>query len=100
ADSVMTLEQFYADTTRAHSEERDYGKDWSDDERGRCQVSWVRDTGELVIVVARATSSTMPGGSGAGDGNPIIDMIAGGVIDIVIDGILHQVTEKQATSEV
>ena len=97
----MTLEEFYADTTRAHSEERLYGKGWSDDERGLCQVSWVRDTGELIIVVARASPSMLTGSGGtAGGGNPIVDMIAGGIIDIVIDGVLHQVTEQHATSEV
>lgn len=99
--SQLTLEQFYADTTRAHSEERSYGNRWSDDERGRCQVSWVRDTGELIIVAARASPSMLTGSGGTvGDGNPIVDMIAGGVIDIVIDGVLHQVTEQHATSEV
>ena len=39
-------------------------------------------------------------GGTAGNGNPIVDIIAGGVIDIVIDGILHHVTEQHATSEV
>jgi hypothetical protein len=43
----VDLEAFYdADPRRRHSEELEFGNDWTD--RGaRTQVSWVEDTGEL-----------------------------------------------------
>jgi hypothetical protein len=77
-----------------------FGNRWSDDVRGRCQVAWVCDTGELIVVAARTSESTFSGGGGIGDGNPIVDMIAGFAIDLVICGVLHQVTEQHASSEV
>ncbi len=43
----MDLEQFYsADERRRHSEELEFGREWTDD-RGRCEISWVADTGEV-----------------------------------------------------
>ena len=46
----MDLEQFYAaDERRRHSEELEFGRDWSD-ENARCEVSWVEATGELYVM--------------------------------------------------
>lgn len=43
----MDLEQFYNENPRRrHSEELEFGRDWTD-EQGRCEISWVEDTGEL-----------------------------------------------------
>src|SRR5437870_491844 len=60
----MDIEAFYsADERRRHSSELEFGRDWQD-AGGRCEVSWVEDTGELYLMrepTARVT------GSGAGD---------------------------------
>ena len=46
----MDLEQFYAaDERRRHSEELEFGRDWSD-EHGRCEVSWVEATSEVYLM--------------------------------------------------
>ena len=46
----MDLEAFYeADERRRHSQELEFGRDWAD-ESGRCEVSWVADTGELYLM--------------------------------------------------
>src|SRR5262245_5363555 len=46
----MDLEQFYAaNERRRHSEELEFGRDWTD-EHGRCEVSWVEDTGEVYLM--------------------------------------------------
>ena len=47
----MDLEQFYeADPRRRHSEELEFGREWTDSS-GRCQVSWVADTGEVYAML-------------------------------------------------
>ncbi len=44
----MDLEEFYdADPRRRHSEELEFGRDWSDERGGRCEISWVEATGEV-----------------------------------------------------
>ena len=44
----MDLEEFYnADPRRRHSEELEFGREWSDDFGGRCEISWVEATGEV-----------------------------------------------------
>jgi hypothetical protein len=44
----VDLEEFYnADPRRRHSEELEFGRDWSDDFGGRCEISWVEATGEV-----------------------------------------------------
>jgi hypothetical protein len=43
----VDLEQFYNDDPRRrHSEELEFGRDWSEGQ-SRCEVSWVEATGEL-----------------------------------------------------
>jgi hypothetical protein len=60
----MDIEAFYAeDERRRHSSELEFGRDWRD-ESGRCQVSWVEDTGELYLMREPMAAVT---GSGAGD---------------------------------
>ena len=47
----MDLEQFYeADPRRRHSEELEFGREWTD-RNGRCEVSWVADTGEVYAML-------------------------------------------------
>lgn len=44
----MDIEQFYdADPRRRASEELEFGREWSDADGARCELSWVEDTGEL-----------------------------------------------------
>jgi hypothetical protein len=60
----MDIEQFYAaDERRRHSSELEFGRDWQD-ASGRCEVSWVEDTGELYLMREPIAAVT---GSGAGD---------------------------------
>jgi hypothetical protein len=60
----MDIESFYAaDERRRHSAELEFGRDWQD-ESGRCEVSWVEDTGELYVMREPTAAVT---GSGAGD---------------------------------
>ena len=60
----MDIEGFYAeDERRRHSSELEFGRDWQDVD-GRCEVSWVEDTGELYLMREPTAAVT---GSGAGD---------------------------------
>jgi hypothetical protein len=48
----MDIEAFYDENpARRASEEFEFGRDWSDATGARCEVSWVRDTGELYVMV-------------------------------------------------
>jgi hypothetical protein len=47
----MNIEQFYdADERRRSSDEVELGREWSDEKGGRCEVSWVADTGEVYVM--------------------------------------------------
>lgn len=47
----MDLEQFYSqDERRRHSEELEFGRDWSD-QNGRSEVSWIEVTGEVYAML-------------------------------------------------
>ena len=60
----MDIEAFYAeDERRRHSAELEFGRDWQR-RGGRCEVSWVEDTGELYVMREPNAAVT---GSGAGD---------------------------------
>ena len=60
----MDIEDFYsADERRRKSAELEFGTDWSD-QNGRCEVSWVEDTGEVYVMREPVAAVT---GSGAGD---------------------------------
>jgi hypothetical protein len=60
----MDIEGFYAENERRrHSAELEFGREWTD-AGGRCEVSWVEDTGELYVM--REPTATITG-SGAGD---------------------------------
>ena len=44
----MDIEEFYdADPRRRESEETEFGREWSDANGMRTELSWVQDTGEL-----------------------------------------------------
>src|SRR3954470_8688242 len=59
----MDIEDFYsADERRRKSAELEFGTDWSD-QNGRCEVSWVEDTGEVYVMREPVAAVT---GSGAG----------------------------------
>ena len=46
----MNLEEFYeANPVRRHSEELEFGRDWTDGD-GRCGISWIADTGEVYVM--------------------------------------------------
>jgi hypothetical protein len=60
----MDIEGFYAENERRrHSAELEFGRDWHD-AGGRCEVSWVEDTGEIYAMREPTAAVT---GSGAGD---------------------------------
>jgi len=60
----MDIEDFYsADERRRKSAELEFGTEWSD-QNGRCQISWVEDTGEVYVMREPLAAVT---GSGAGD---------------------------------
>jgi hypothetical protein len=49
----VDIEEFYDDDPRRRaSEEFEFGRDWSDSDGDRCEVSWVQDTGELYVMAA------------------------------------------------
>ena len=55
----MDIEAFYAaDERRRHSSELEFGREWHD-ASGRCEVSWVEDTGELYVM--REPAATVVG---------------------------------------
>ena len=49
----MDIEEFYdANPVRRSSEEFEFGRDWSDAEGNRGEISWIQDTGELYVMIA------------------------------------------------
>src|SRR5580704_3225813 len=51
----MDIEEFYdANPKRRASEEFEFGRDWSNVDGGRCELSWVQDTGELYVMAEPA----------------------------------------------
>jgi hypothetical protein len=49
----MDIEEFYdANPVRRSSEEFEFGRDWSDAQGNRAEISWIRDTGELYVMTA------------------------------------------------
>lgn len=47
----MDIEGFYdADPRRRHSEEINFGRDWTDDAGTRWELNWVADTGEAYLM--------------------------------------------------
>jgi hypothetical protein len=49
----MDIEEFYdANPVRRSSEEVEFGRDWSDAHGNRGEISWVKDTGELYVMIA------------------------------------------------
>ncbi|HSO94791.1 MAG TPA: hypothetical protein VLV81_01990 [Acidimicrobiia bacterium] len=67
----MDIEEFYDENPdRRSSEEFEFGRDWSDGEGSRCELSWVRDTGELYVMV-----EPTPGIGSSGFGDEFLDRI-------------------------
>ena len=49
----MDIEEFYdTNPVRRSSEEREFGRDWSDADGNRGEISWIHDTGELYVMIA------------------------------------------------
>ena len=49
----MDIEEFYdANPARRSSEEVEFGRDWSDTQGNRCEISWVVDNGELYVMIS------------------------------------------------
>jgi hypothetical protein len=60
----MDIEEFYDENpARRASEEFEFGRDWSDSDGARCELSWVHDTGELYVMV-EPTPAIVPDGLG------------------------------------
>ena len=56
----MDIEEFYdADPRRRESEEVEFGREWSDANGMRTELSWVADTGELYAMAEPAESVEM-----------------------------------------
>jgi hypothetical protein len=56
----MDIEEFYdADPRRRESEETEFGREWSDANGMRTELSWVADTGELYAMAEPAGSVEM-----------------------------------------
>ena len=56
----MDIEEFYdADPRRRESEETEFGREWSDADGLRTELSWVADTGELYAMAEPAGSVEM-----------------------------------------
>jgi hypothetical protein len=48
---VVDIEEFYDENpVRRNSEESEFGRDWTDRDGKRAEVSWVQDTGELYLM--------------------------------------------------
>ena len=48
---MVDIEEFYDERpVRRTSEEFEFGRDWTDSEGKRAEVSWVQDTGELYLM--------------------------------------------------
>src|SRR5439155_22042895 len=57
---TMDIEQFYdADPRRRESEEVEFGREWSDANGLRTELSWVADTGELYAMAEPSGSVEM-----------------------------------------
>jgi hypothetical protein len=49
----MDIEEFYdANPARRSSEEVEFGRDWTDAQGNRGEISWIQDTGELYVMIA------------------------------------------------
>jgi hypothetical protein len=49
----MDIEEFYdANPVRRFSEEVEFGRDWNDAQGNRGEVSWIKDIGELYVMIA------------------------------------------------
>ena len=49
----MNIEEFYdANPVRRSSEEVEFGREWSDAQGNRGEISWVKDTGEVYVMIA------------------------------------------------
>ena len=56
----MDIEQFYdADPRRRESDETEFGREWSDANGMRTELSWVADTGELYAMAEPSESVEM-----------------------------------------
>lgn len=88
----MDIEGFYAeDERRRHSAELEFGRDWVD-AGGRCEVSWVEETGELYLM-------REPGGAVTGDA--FGDMVVQGVSEHQLGvEVLGVVTGRDAIGSV
>ena len=83
----MNLEEFYeSDPRRRHSEEFEFGREWNDG-RGRCEVSWVKDTGELYVMAEPGAKIVAV--DGIGDSKVLPTPIEGLQIEVIgiVDGL-------------
>jgi hypothetical protein len=82
----MDIEQFYdADPRRRESEEIEFGREWSDANGGRTELSWVADTGELYAMAEPTESVEMdPFGDTRVDNLPT-ELVTVDVLGVITD---------------
>jgi hypothetical protein len=83
----VDLEQFYnEDPRRRNSEELEFGRDWTDEENNRCEISWVKDTGELYAMREPTVRYSADGLGGMYSGEPKVEQLWIDIIG-VIEGV-------------
>jgi hypothetical protein len=82
----MDIEQFYdADPRRRESEEVEFGREWSDANGMRTELSWVADTGELYAMAEPTESVEMdPFGDTRVDALPT-ELVTVDVLGVITD---------------
>jgi len=87
----MDLEAFYeADERRRHSQELEFGRDWAD-ESGRCEVSWVADTGELYLMREPAANVV-----GDAFGDMVVQHVSEHQLGVEVLGVIEGVAAIEA----
>ena len=80
----MDLEQFYnEDPRRRHSEELEFGRDWTDEANNRCEISWVEATGELYAMREPMIEYSADGLGGMYNGEPKVEQLWIDMIGVV-----------------
>ena len=81
----MDIEEFYdADNRRRSSEEIEFGRDWSDANGARCEISWIEDTGELYVM-----SEPVEALVSDGIGDLELPQLPDGLLTVYVLGVVH-----------
>jgi hypothetical protein len=80
----MDIEEFYDENpARRSSEELEFGRDWSDSNGARCELSWVLDTGELYVM-----AEPTPGIASSGFGDEFVTRIPTASMTVEVLGVI------------